>query len=162
MCKAYNCVDLFQKLTSRYLKRISQLSYCRKGRVAFTALNTDKTRFKPRQNRKRWQPSSKEGRRQRNLWLEPALGEPINPYLSALRVAELVGQKSEGQILVDREGIEPPTQGFSALCSANWRAACVFSPGLIRIPLASFDKAPLKKLSAQYSLNPCIIAMLLF
>ena len=37
-------------------------------------------------------------------------GEPVNPYLSALRAAESVGQKSESLILVDSPGIEPGLQ----------------------------------------------------
>jgi len=31
VCQAYNCLNLFQKLTSRSFKRIDQLFYCRKG-----------------------------------------------------------------------------------------------------------------------------------
>ena len=34
-------------------------------------------------------------------------GEPVFPYLSALRAAESVGQKSESLILVPRVGVEP-------------------------------------------------------
>jgi hypothetical protein len=34
--------------------------------------------------------------------------------------------------------------------SPSWRSAFLFSPGLIRILLASFNKAPLKNPSAQY------------
>ena len=37
-------------------------------------------------------------------------GEPVFPYLSALRAAESVGQKSESLILVDSPGIEPGLQ----------------------------------------------------
>jgi hypothetical protein len=33
-------------------------------------------------------------------------GEPVNPYLSALRAAESVGQKSESLILVRRVRVE--------------------------------------------------------
>ncbi len=39
-------------------------------------------------------------------------GEPVFPYLSALRAAESVGQKSESLILVPGVGIEPTTQGL--------------------------------------------------
>ena len=37
-------------------------------------------------------------------------GEPVFPYLSALRAAESVGQKSESLILVPSPGIEPGTR----------------------------------------------------
>jgi hypothetical protein len=48
------------------------------------------------------------------------------------------------------------------LVNRIWRAACVFSPGLIRIPLASFNSAHLHNKNAQCSLNPMIKTMLLF
>ena len=41
------------------------------------------------------------------------------------------------------------------------RAACVFSPGFSRMPLGSFNKAPLQNSSAQDSLNPWIMTPLL-
>ena len=39
-------------------------------------------------------------------------GEPVFPYLSALRAAESVGQKSESLIVVDQMGIEPTTSAM--------------------------------------------------
>jgi len=53
-----------------------------------------------------------EGRYQRNLWLESALGESRcvrRASLSALRATESVGKKSESLILVRLRGFEPPT-----------------------------------------------------
>ena len=41
-------------------------------------------------------------------------GEPVFPYLSALRAAESVGQKSESLIVVPPAGVEPATFGIEA------------------------------------------------
>ena len=46
-------------------------------------------------------------------------GEPVFPYAAAQRAAALVGQKDESQILVRREGVEPPTVSLKGSCSTN-------------------------------------------
>ncbi len=80
MYQAYNCLNLFQKLTSRYFKRISQLFWCG-GRAAI--------------------------KNERKFLSFALRGDPVNPYLSALRTVELVGEKTESQILVPGAGLEP-------------------------------------------------------
>ena len=50
-------------------------------------------------------------------------GEPVFPYLSALRAAESVGQKSESLILVPEAGVEPAclaASDFKSLESTNF------------------------------------------
>ena len=51
---------------------------------------------------------------------------------------------------------------FSNIGEPNLAPRLRILPSLFRIPLASFNKAPLKNKSAQYSLNPFIKTMLLF
>ena len=65
------------------------------------------------------------------------------PYVGTCAQAICEGRTITCSDITTEKGFDP-----------SWRAACTCSVCWMRIPLASFNNAPLKNRSAQYSLNP--------
>jgi CheY-like chemotaxis protein len=82
------------------------------------------------------------------------------PGLDGLNLQRQLAEEGRMERIVFITGYGDIPMGIGAMkrgaVNRIWRPACVFSPGLIRIPLGSFNKAPLQKISALYSLNPTI------